>query len=195
MGMPCLSCNPLNLPGLTLPEQPEPARLTREFYCRDVLAVAPELIGKTLVRNIHGQVIRCTIMEAEAYRGEEDLACHARNGKTLRNRIMYGPGGFVYVYLIYGLYWMLNVVAGGEDNPQAVLIRGIEGFSGPGKLTRALSIDKSFYGEDLVSSDRLWIESTGMNPVVLQSSRIGIDYAGEPWKSINWRYCFKSGIN
>jgi DNA-3-methyladenine glycosylase len=167
---------------------PEPVRLTREFYCRDVLEVAPELVGKTLVRNLQGTVSRYTIVETEAYRGEEDLACHARYGKTLRNQIMYNAGGYAYIYLIYGLHWMLNVVVAHEGIPQAVLIRAVDGFPGPGRLTRALSIDRSMYGEDLVMSGRLWIESSGLNSPVLQSPRIGIDYAGEPWKSLPWRY-------
>jgi DNA-3-methyladenine glycosylase len=101
---------------------------------------------------------------------------------------MYHEGGRLYVYLIYGMYWMLNVVTGSENDPQAVLIRGVESLPGPGKLTKSCGIDKSFYGEDVTISDRLWFEDTGIRPMVKAGVRIGIDYAGEYWKSRPWRY-------
>ena len=134
-------------------------RLQHDFFIRDVLEVAPELLGKNLVRKVDDQIKKYLITEVEAYRGEKDLACHASKGRTPRTEIMYHNGGLVYVYLIYGMYWMLNVVTSVNDVPQAVLIRGIKGFEGPGKLTKKLDIDKSFYGEDLINSDRIWIES------------------------------------
>ena len=168
-------------------------RLEQEFFIRDVLTVAPELLGKTLVRNHGDSLKRYTIVEVEAYRGEEDEASHARFGRTSRNSIMYARGGFVYVYLIYGMYWMLNVVTGREESPQAILIRSLTGLNGPGILTRALAVDKSFYGEDLLTSNRIWIENSPLTPVVLNSPRIGIHYAGEPWKSNAWRYFIHSG--
>jgi DNA-3-methyladenine glycosylase len=163
-------------------------RLTREFFNRDVLIVAPELIGKKLVRNNNGQINFYHIVEVEAYRGEEDKASHARFGKTSRNSIMFANGGLVYVYIIYGIHWMLNIVTGATGKAQAVLIRGLQGYEGPGKLTKALGIDKTFYGEDLDRSDRIWIETDLENPSIIHRSRIGIDYAGEPWKSVTWRY-------
>ena len=150
--------------------------------------MAPDLIGKILVRNLNGHLLRHRIVEAEAYRGEEDDACHARFGKTDRNSIMYHTGGCAYVYLIYGMYWMFNIVTGAGGDPQAVLIRGVDAFPGPGKLTKALAIDKSLYGEDLVTSDRLWIEPSEEQPAVMLTPRVGIHYAREPWKSIAWRY-------
>ena len=101
-------------------------RLRRDFYSRDVLTVAPDLLGKTLVIARTGIPEYFTITEVEAYHGEEDLASHARFGKTARNSIMYGQGGFLYVYLIYGIYWMLNIVTGPADSPQAILIRGLK---------------------------------------------------------------------
>lgn len=162
-------------------------RLTADFYHRDVLHVAPELIGKILVcRNNLARYY--SITEVEAYRGLEDQASHARFGKTSRNAVMFHRGGVVYVYLIYGMYWMLNVVTGPENLPQAILIRGLEGIDGPGKLTRALGIDGSFYGEDLETSGRIWIEDGPDTPTILQTPRQGIDYAGEPWKSKPWRF-------
>lgn len=166
-------------------------RLQRSFFTRDVLEVAPDLLGKYLVRKFDdGKINRFLITEVEAYRGQEDLACHASKGRTPRTEIMYHEGGHIYVYLIYGMYWMLNFVTGKKDIPQAVLIRGIEGFNGPGKLTKNLSIDKSFYGEDLISGNRLWIENEMKSSEfkIKTTPRIGIDYAGEVYKNKLWRF-------
>jgi DNA-3-methyladenine glycosylase len=164
-------------------------RLPFSFFARDVLDVAPALIGKAIVRNFgENNIQRFVITEVEAYRGMEDLACHASKGRTTRTEVMFHKGGLVYVYLIYGMYWMLNFVTGGPDNPQAVLIRGLEGCYGPGRLTRKLSIDRSFYGEDLTTSPRLWVEDMGLAPPVKTASRIGVNYAGEPWVSKPWRF-------
>lgn len=163
-------------------------RLTKDFFCRDVLEVAPDLLGKNLVRKTGRFPERFEITEVEAYRGEEDEACHARFGLTKRNRVMYETGGLVYVYLVYGMYWMLNIVTGQAGVPQAVLIRGIRGSSGPGKLTRTLGINGSFYGEDLTKSDSLWLEDRQKRCFFRQTPRIGIDYAAEPWKSMPWRF-------
>jgi len=162
-------------------------RITREFFTRDVLIVAPELLGKILVCKTN-DVFHCfRITETEAYRGVEDLACHACKGRTARTEAMYHTGGVVYVYLIYGMYWMLNIVAGHETEPQAVLIRGLEGIYGPGRITRKLQIDRSFYDEDLTVSPRIWIEDDGFKPSFLTGTRIGVDYAGE-WKDKPWRF-------
>lgn len=160
------------------------------FYQRDVLEVCPDLLGKEIILQSDNQLKRFLITEVEAYRGEEDKACHASKGRTLRTEIMYHPGGYLYVYLIYGMYWMLNIVTGEENNPQAALIRGIQGISGPGRLTKKLGIDKSFYGESLLHSNRIWLEN---NPNQFkinfqQSKRIGIDYAGKEWSEKPWRY-------
>jgi len=164
-------------------------RLTKDFYTRDVLKVAPELIGKEIViRSDINTCKRFVIKEVEAYRGEEDKACHASKGRTKRTEIMFDEGGKIYVYFVYGMYWMLNVVTGEKDNPQAVLIRGVEGFKGPGILTREIGIDGSFYGENLTQSDRIWIEDTGIELQIKTGKRIGIDYAGEPWKNKPWRF-------
>lgn len=164
-------------------------KLTKDFYTRDVLKVAPELIGKEIVvRSDKDTFKRFVIKEVEAYRGGEDKACHASKGRTKRTEIMFDEGGKIYVYFIYGMYWMLNVVTGEKDNPQAVLIRGVEGFKGPGILTREIGIDGSFYGEDLTQSDRIWIEDPGIELQIKAGKRIGIDYAGEPWKNKPWRF-------
>jgi DNA-3-methyladenine glycosylase len=164
-------------------------RLGTDFFSNDVLEVAPALLGKILVRVFpDGGAERLIITETEAYRGEEDMACHASKGRTARTEVMYGPGGHVYVYLVYGMYWMLNFVAGSSNVPQAVLIRGVEGFNGPGKLTRHLAIDKSFYGEDLSKSSRIFVCDGIKNPSFITNSRVGIDYAGEIWKNKPWRF-------
>lgn len=166
-------------------------KLPHSFFQRDVREVAPDLIGKILVRQFdNGEILRLKITETEAYRGEEDLACHASKGRTKRTEVMYHEGGLVYVYLIYGMYWMLNFVTGPFDHPQATLIRGIEGFDGPGKLTKALQIDKSFYGEDLSTSKRIWVEDNQDKVSIDTSKRIGVDYAGE-WANKLWRFALK----
>jgi DNA-3-methyladenine glycosylase len=164
-------------------------KLGKDFFCRDVLEVAPDILGKVLVRRFDdGQLFRSRITEVEAYRGEEDRACHASRGRTTRTEIMYQPGGSVYVYLIYGMYWMLNFVTGNSNEPQALLVRGLADVSGPGRITRNLRIGSDFYGEDLTASGRLWVESGDRQVTVQAGPRIGIDYAGEPWKTVPWRY-------
>ncbi len=164
-------------------------KLGQDFFSRDVLDVAPELLGKLLVRSFDdGKLFTSQITEVEAYRGQEDQACHASKGRTSRTEIMYHPGGYVYVYLIYGMYWMLNFVTGDRDEPQAVLIRGLEAISGPGRITRRLEIGSDFYGENLAGSERLWIEDAGQQVDMQTGPRIGIAYAGEPWKTLPWRY-------
>jgi DNA-3-methyladenine glycosylase len=164
-------------------------RLKREFFIRDVLDVAPELIGKDMIVRLNGGTYgRYCITEVEAYRGAEDKACHAFKGRTSRTEVMFREGGYLYIYLIYGMYWMLNIVTAGNNIPQAVLIRGVVNHNGPGKLTKSIGIDKSFYGEDLVISERIWIEDAGRKPDFKTGPRIGIDYAGEYWKLKPWRY-------
>ncbi len=161
--------------------------LPTTFFQQDVLLLAPALLGKILVRRFDdGTIERFRITETEAYRGEEDKGCHASKGCTQRTRIMYHSGGKIYVYLIYGIYWMLNIVSGKADEPQAVLIRGVERISGPGRIGKRLLLDKSFYGEVLPSS-RIWIEDDNVTPEYITTPRIGIDYA-EEWKDIEWRF-------
>ncbi|HZL10404.1 MAG TPA: DNA-3-methyladenine glycosylase [Prolixibacteraceae bacterium] len=164
-------------------------RLSPNFFLRDVLEVAPALLGKLLVRQFEdGRIERYRITEVEAYRGTEDLACHASKGRTPRTEVMFQEGGTVYVYLIYGMYWMLNLVTGPEDDASAVLIRGIEGFSGPGRVGRELQLDKSFYGETLINSPRIWVEDAGPVSEIHTSKRIGVEYSGEEWANKLWRF-------
>jgi DNA-3-methyladenine glycosylase len=168
-------------------------RLQSFFFQREVLDVAPELPGKILVRKFdNGRIEKFVITEVEAYNGNGDLACHASKGKTQRTEVMFREGGMVYVYLIYGMYWMLNIVTGKENDAAAVLIRGVEGISGPGRLGKALQLDKSFYGENLFVSERIWIEDGERVGIISTSPRIGINYAGEPWISKPWRFLMKT---
>lgn len=163
-------------------------RLPRSFFTDDVLDIAPQLPGKYLVMNNGHSPLKYIITEVEAYRGEEDLACHASKGRTPRNEVMYAEGGHIYVYLIYGMYWMLNFVTGKTGSPQAVLIRALKKYKGPGILTRELGIDGTYYGEDLISSDRIWVENNKLKAEIISRPRIGVDYAGEYWKNKPWRF-------
>ncbi|MFV0376716.1 MAG: DNA-3-methyladenine glycosylase [Mangrovibacterium sp.] len=163
--------------------------LNRRFFEQDTILVARRLLGKILVRRFpDGTVKRYRITETEAYCGSGDKACHASKGRTPRTEVMFGPGGRIYVYLIYGQYWLLNFVTEGEGNASAVLVRGLEGFSGPGRLGRELQLDKSFYGENMETSDRIWIEEAPDLDNFSSTPRIGINYAGEPWVSKPWRF-------
>ncbi|HBS88414.1 MAG: 3-methyladenine DNA glycosylase [Bacteroidetes bacterium GWF2_38_335] len=170
-------------------------RIGRDFFLRDVLDVAPDLIGKKIIRLFpSGEQKEYVITETEAYRGEEDLACHACKGRTARTEVMYHEGGVCYVYLIYGMHWMLNFVVSINDHPQAVLIRSVKGFEGPGRAARELGIDKSFYGENLVSSKRLFVEDGNEKYEYTSHPRIGIDYSGEYWKNKPWRFVITNKI-
>lgn len=168
-------------------------RLNQNYFEQDVLTVAPDLLGKILVRQFEdGNIQRWRITETEAYRGEEDQACHARKGRTIRTEIMYAQGGAVYMYLIYGMYWLLNIVTGPKDIPQAVLIRGLEAISGPGRVGKALKLDKGFYGEDVTVSEKLWIEDSNVHVNYTVEPRVGIDYAPNEWRLKPWRFIIQT---
>lgn len=163
-------------------------KLDLKFYQRDALVVAPEILGKILCRQVSDKILRTRITQVEVYKGEEDSACHARFGKTERSKIMYESGGLAYIYMIYGIHFLLNVVTGKKNLPQAILIRESENFTGPAKLTKALQIDKNLNGESLVKN-KIWIEDDGyIIKNYLTAPRIGIDYADEFYKNINWRF-------
>ena len=164
-------------------------RLGKQDYQRDAVGMAKVLLGMTLCRRLEdGTVLRARIVETEAYFGEEDTACHAHKGRTSRTDVMYASGGFAYVYLCYGMHDMLNVVTGPADHPEAVLIRGVEGAIGPGRVTKALQITRAFNRENLVDSDRLWIESDGVSVRFKATPRIGIGYATKRDQSRKWRF-------
>jgi DNA-3-methyladenine glycosylase len=183
--------------------------LPREFYNRLTLTVARDLLGARLVRILDGVKLVGLITETEAYIGEEDLACHAKAGRTPRTQVMYGPPGHAYVYFTYGNHWMLNTVTEREDFPAAVLIRAIQPIEGaevmsarrsgrdtfgPGKLTQAMGITKSENTLDLtVANGSLWIEAGVFVPdkSVTIGPRVGLYSVPEPWKSIPWRFLVK----
>ncbi len=166
-------------------------KLKREFYKLSALELAPKLLGKFLCRKIDDVEIKLRIIETECYCGEEDTACHAHKGKTQRTKILYEEGGCAYIYLCYGIHNLLNVVTGEKEHPEAVLIRGVEGYQGPGKLTKALQIDRSLNGEIFYLSNELWIEDDGYTPEFEASRRIGIDYASEEYRDKLWRFSVK----
>ena len=116
-------------------------RLGAEFFARDVLDVAPDLVGKVLVRRLpDGTELRERIAETEAYRGEEDKGCHAAKGRTPRTELLFGESGRIYVYLCYGMHWLMNVITGEDGQPQGVLLRAGEVHDGPAKLTKYLKV-------------------------------------------------------
>lgn len=169
-------------------------RILSTYFINDALTIAPKMLGMHLVRRLDdGSIIRLQITEVEIYRGKEDLACHASKGKTDRTKIMFEEGGKIYVYLIYGMHWLLNITAGEEKTPQAILIRGTKEVPGPGRIGRFLQLDKSFYGEDLSTSTRLWLEHGEEidDNNVEKLPRVGVDYAGEYWSEILWRWRVK----
>ena len=185
-------------------------RLKESFFNRDTVQVARDLLGKELVR-LKGEIrISGIISETEAYRGEDDLACHARAGRTPRQEIMFGPPGRAYIYFLYGMHWMLNFVTERDGSPGAVLIRAIKPLDGmdiisrrrngrpreqwtdgPAKLCQALDIDGRFNGINICSPgvEIFVIERPGIDPGQIRTSpRIGLDSVPEPWRSMPWRF-------
>ena len=183
-------------------------RLPADVFAADAVTVARQLLGQRLLRFYQGQVLAGLITQTEAYVGESDTACHAARGRTPRTEVMYGAAGHYYVYLIYGMYHMLNIVTGAPGQPEAVLIRGLkplQGISimrrlrsgaaaerlcdGPGKLCQALAIDKRFNGVPVSGGD-LWLEAgSPVNPEHVQATpRIGIGYASPQDQKRPWRF-------
>lgn len=172
-------------------------RLKRPFFVRNTLTVARDLLGKYLVRSpLAGKIV-----ETEAYIGPEDKASHAYGGKiTPRNKTEYLEGGYIYIYLCYGMYWQLNITTAKEGQPECVLIRALEPTdgmrnlaNGPGKLCRWMKLDKSFDGEDLTKGKRIWLEDRGVKikrSQIVATKRVGIDYAGG-WAKKPWRFYLK----
>jgi DNA-3-methyladenine glycosylase len=168
--------------------------LTKEFFSRTADLVAPDLLGKFLVCERGGTPEGYMITETEAYDGFEDKASHAAKGKTTRTEVMHGPPGHWYVYLIYGMYEMLNIVTGKEGYPSAVLIRGVEGIDGPGKLTRELGITRNLNAKPATKRNGVWIEDRGIvipKSGMTTTPRIGVAYAGE-WAAKKWRFVITS---
>lgn len=159
----------------------------KDFWA-DGRALAPALVGKLLCRKIGDRILRVRILETECYFGEEDTACHAHKGRTPRTDVMYASGGRAYVYLCYGLHHLLNLTTGPEGHPEAVLIRGVEGAIGPGRVTKLLEIDRSQNGCFLTPQNGLWIEDDGAVAEVIASPRVGIGYASAEDQARLWRY-------
>ena len=163
-----------------------------ELWHQPARVVAPALLGRQLCRRgAEGAITRVMITEVEAYCGPADLASHAAKGRTPRNAVMFGPPGFWYVYLFYGVHWMLNLVAGPEGYASAVLLRGVAGANGPGRLTKALQVDRSFDRKPCLPAMDLWIEGIATLPTGWKrhrGPRIGVDYAGPHWAAKPYRW-------
>lgn len=164
-------------------------KLPRTFYNRKAIDVAHDLLGKLLVRR-HGATTQIgKITEVEAYLGPHDLAAHTSRGITPRTRVMFGPPGYAYVYLIYGMHHCMNVVTDAEGHGSAVLLRALEPVEnlpdntrGPGRLCKAMGIDLSHYGHDLCSDDLFIAQPDSPEAItIVERPRVGVDYAGE-WK-------------
>jgi DNA-3-methyladenine glycosylase len=167
--------------------------LGRQFYDREARVVARDLLGAIVCHRVGGRLARARIVETEAYVGTQDLASHSSHGRTPRTETMFGPPGHAYVYLIYGMYCMFNVVVSGLGDAQAVLVRAAEPLDGlgarldgPGRLARGLGITLAQNGADLVTSDLRLLP--GRRPERVEvTARIGVDYAG-PWASEPLRF-------
>ncbi len=169
--------------------------LTEKFFERDTKIVAQELLGKFLVRKVNGREYAFMIMETEAYDGKNDRASHAFRGLTARNKVMFGPPGYLYVYLCYGLHYLLNITTREKGHPAAVLIRGVEGISGPGKVTRSLHINKTLNLKKASPLTGLWFEDRGIRvrpSKIKRAKRVGVNYAGAIWAEKKLRFLIRS---
>lgn len=189
-------------------------KLLQKFYNQNTLKIAQDLLGKFLIRKYRSKIYKGKIVETEGYCGFKDRASHASRGITDRNKIMFGQGGYVYIYMIYGMYYCLNVVTEKKDFPAAVLIRAAEPVeniedldknkagtksasinlltNGPGKLCRAFKINKTLNGKSLMGN-KIWIEDQGIKikkKDIIRAKRIGVDYAGK-CKDYLWRFYIK----
>ena len=166
-------------------------RLGYDFFHKPCLTVAEELVGKVLVHCLpDGQMLRLRISETEGYCGESDTACHAHKGRTKRTEVLYADAGTIYVYLCYGIHWLLNIVTGDAEDPQAVLIRACQDANGPGKLTKALNITGQL-NRGSILGDELWIEDDGYACDVVTDKRVGIGYAAQEDQDKPWRFIMK----
>ena len=158
-------------------------KLPYEFYHRPCLEVARDLVGKVLVCGDK----KLRISETEAYVGESDTACHAHKGKTKRTEVMYMQAGTIYIYLCYGMHWLLNIVTGEENEPEAVLIRACIDANGPGKLTKKLGINGELNRQN-ICDEALYIEDDDSQCEVVTDKRVGIGYASEEDQNRLWRF-------
>jgi DNA-3-methyladenine glycosylase len=169
--------------------------LKPDFFNRDSFLVAKELLGKFLVRKIGKKIIESKITEIEVYDGLKDKGSHASCGKTKRNFVMFGPAGYFYIYLNYGMHWMLNIVTQKKDYPAAILIRGVEATNGPGRVSRFFKINKFLNNKLASPKTGLWFEDRGIKinqNQIQHGPRIGIDYAGPYWAKRHFRFWIKN---
>ena len=171
--------------------------LPRSFFNRPAPQVARDLLGMRLVRLLpEGGRIEARITETEAYEGTDDLASHASRGRTARNAVMFGPPGHLYLYLCYGMHWMLNITTGPAGHPAAVLLRGTADATGPGRLTRRLRLDGGVNTLPLGRRAGLWIAppadgQAAPAPAAIRAlPRVGVEYAGPVWSAIPWRFAW-----
>ena len=162
-------------------------KLGYDFYHRPCLEVARDLVGKILVHQTPEGELRLRITETEGYCGEADTACHAHKGRTKRTEVLYADAGTVYVYLCYGIHNLMNIITGDVDDPQGVLIRACEGYSGPGKLTKHLGITRE-HNRLSVLGDEIWVEDDGKQFQIVTAPRVGIGYASEEDQARPWRF-------
>ena len=162
-------------------------RLDYEFYHRPCVEVARDLVGKVLVHE--GKSLR--ISETEAYCGVTDTACHASKGRTKRTEVLWADAGTVYVYLCYGVHWLMNLITGDAEDPQGVLIRACVDAEGPGKLTKALGITGAQNRDNAVTSETVWIGDDGFSCQVVTDKRVGIGYASREDQDKLWRFKMK----
>ena len=162
-------------------------RLNSDFFHRPCLEVAEALVGKVLVCGDK----KLRISETEAYCGESDTACHAHKGRTKRTEVLYAEAGTIYVYLCYGIHWLLNIVTGEENKPEAVLIRACCEAAGPGKLTKALGITGEFNRQHICRQEELYIEDDGFRCEITTDKRVGIGYASQEDQDKLWRFKIK----
>ena len=167
-------------------------KLTDKFFERPCTEVAEALVGKVLVRRTPEGELRLRISETEAYCGENDTACHAHRGRTKRTEVMYMAAGTLYIYLCYGIHWLMNIVTGEEDQPEAVLIRACVEAPGPGKLTKMLGITGEMNRLKIGETEDFWIEDDGFSCEVKTDKRVGIGYASPEDQERLWRYRMQS---
>jgi DNA-3-methyladenine glycosylase len=168
---------------------PAAAVLNPSFFDRPADAVARDLLGKVLVRCCGERRQTLVVTETEAYLGPDDLASHSARGCTARTAVMFGPPGRLYIYLVYGLHWMLNLVTGPPGHAAAVLIRSAGEFAGPGRLGRALQIDRTLNGIVAAPETGLWFEDAPKpSGRIIATPRIGVDYAGSIWARRKLRF-------
>lgn len=168
--------------------------LTQSFFNRPTLKVAEDLLGKYIVRRVRDKETALQIYEVESYDGFLDKASHAHKGRTQRTEIMFGDAGYFYIYLVYGMYYMLNIVTHKKDYPAAILIRGAGEYDGPGKLSAFLKINKKLNGKKSERKSGLWFEDRGANipkKSIKKTPRIGVDYAGTVWANKPYRFVLK----